>query len=141
MVDSGRRGRQAVAASVRGLVGFVGLLRFIEYAGLARICRGRMVFPHSGRAAWACSHRQDVASHGDRVCRGQRRGCGAALAEHESKSLGHAAGVCGLVTGMTGLVFSLGYLFSPNAPLLYGTESIPMALNTALCFLCLGVAA
>ena len=40
---------------------------------------------------------------------------------------------------MTGLVFSLGYLFSPNAPLLYGTESIPMALNTALCFLCLGV--
>jgi signal transduction histidine kinase len=40
---------------------------------------------------------------------------------------------------MTGLVFSLGYLFSPNAPLLYGTESIPMALNTALGFLSLGL--
>jgi len=51
----------------------------------------------------------------------------------------HAAGVCGLATGMTGLVFCLGYLFSPNAALLYGTESIPMALNTALCFLTLGV--
>ena len=83
--------------------------------------------------------RQDVAPHRGRVRRGQRRGRGARLADRDGKSLGHAAGVCGLVTGMTGLVFSLGYLFSPNAPLLYGTESIPMALNTALCFLSLGV--
>ena len=51
---------------------------------------------------------------------------------------GHVAGIGALVTAMTGLVFSLGYLFSPNAPLLYGTASIPMALNTALRFLCLG---
>ena len=43
------------------------------------------------------------------------------------------------MAGGTGLVFSLGYLFSPNAPLLYGTESIPMALNTALGFVVLGV--
>ena len=32
----------------------------------------------------------------------------------------------------------LGYLFSPNAPLLYGTQSIPMALNTAIGFVGLG---
>ena len=51
---------------------------------------------------------------------------------------GDLAGVCGLVAGLTGLVFGLGYLFSPNAPLLYGTQSIPMALNTALCFVALG---
>jgi signal transduction histidine kinase len=51
---------------------------------------------------------------------------------------GHLAGGCGVATAMTGLVFALGYLFSPNAPLLYGTESIPMALNTALCFAGLG---
>ncbi|AMV40126.1 sensor histidine kinase [Planctomyces sp. SH-PL62] len=50
----------------------------------------------------------------------------------------HAAGVGGVAAAMTGLVFALGYLFSPNAPLLYGTESIPMALNTALCFIALG---
>ena len=49
------------------------------------------------------------------------------------------AGVCGLIAGVTGLVFALGYLFSPNAALLYGTEAIPMALNTALCFVGLGV--
>jgi two-component system NtrC family sensor kinase len=54
-------------------------------------------------------------------------------------SVRHLAGVCGLATGITGLVFCLGYLFSPNAALLYGTESIPMALNTALCFLTLGL--
>jgi signal transduction histidine kinase len=48
------------------------------------------------------------------------------------------AGGCALVAGATGLVFSLGYLFSPNAPLLYGTHAIPMALNTALCFVLVG---
>ena len=52
---------------------------------------------------------------------------------------GDVAGVCGLLTGLTGLVFGLGYLFSPNAPLLYGTQSIPMALNTSLCFVGMGV--
>ena len=55
------------------------------------------------------------------------------------RSSGHIAGVCGIVTAMTGLVFGLGYVFSPNAPLLHGTESIPMALNTALSFVVLGV--
>ncbi|WP_435009125.1 sensor histidine kinase [Tundrisphaera lichenicola] len=52
--------------------------------------------------------------------------------------VGHLAGGCGVVAGMMGLVFGLGYLFSPNSPLLYGTASIPMALNTALCFVGLG---
>ena len=33
----------------------------------------------------------------------------------------------------------LGYLFSPDAPLLYGTRSIPMALNTAVGFVVLGI--
>jgi two-component system, NtrC family, sensor kinase len=51
---------------------------------------------------------------------------------------GSLVGCCGLITGLTGLIFGMGYLFSPNAPLLYGTQSIPMALNTALCFIGLG---
>jgi two-component system NtrC family sensor kinase len=51
---------------------------------------------------------------------------------------GSLVGACGLIAGLTGLVFGLGYLFSPNAPLLYGTNSIPMALNTSLCFIGLG---
>jgi hypothetical protein len=35
------------------------------------------------------------------------------------------------------MVFALGYLFGPNAPLLYGSGAIPMALNTALGFILL----
>jgi signal transduction histidine kinase len=48
------------------------------------------------------------------------------------------AGGFALFVGATGLIFSLGYLFSPDAPLLYGTRSIPMALNTAMGFVLLG---
>jgi two-component system, NtrC family, sensor kinase len=48
------------------------------------------------------------------------------------------AGAGATVTGAVGLVFALGYLFSPEAPLLYGSESIPMALNTAVGFVLLG---
>jgi two-component system, NtrC family, sensor kinase len=36
------------------------------------------------------------------------------------------------------LVFALGYLCSPDAPLLHGSEAIPMALNTAVAFVLLG---
>ena len=48
------------------------------------------------------------------------------------------AGAASTIAGAIGLVFTLGYLFSPNAPLLYGGESIPMALNTAIAFVILG---
>ena len=48
------------------------------------------------------------------------------------------AGGAAVVTASTGLVFALGYLFSPGTPLLYGSKSIPMALNTALGFVVLG---
>jgi signal transduction histidine kinase len=50
----------------------------------------------------------------------------------------HVAGAGGTIAGSIGLVFALGYLFSPNAPLLYGSASIPMALNTAIAFVTLG---
>ena len=55
-----------------------------------------------------------------------------------SRRWGHVSGSAAMVACAIGLVFSLGYLFSPNAPLLYGTQSIPMALNTALGFVALG---
>ena len=47
------------------------------------------------------------------------------------------AGAGATIAGAIGLVFALGYLFNPNAPLLYGSEAIPMALNTALGFILL----
>jgi signal transduction histidine kinase len=49
-----------------------------------------------------------------------------------------AAGAVALLPMATGMVFTLGYLFSPNSPLLYGSQSIPMALNTALGFVLIG---
>jgi signal transduction histidine kinase len=49
------------------------------------------------------------------------------------------AGTGALVAGALGLVFALGYLFSPNSPLLYGSDAIPMALNTAVGFIVLGI--
>ncbi len=48
------------------------------------------------------------------------------------------AGAGATFTGAIGLVFTLGYLFSPDTPLLYGGDSIPMALNTAIGFVLLG---
>ena len=51
---------------------------------------------------------------------------------------GNLASGCGIGAALVGLVFALGYLFSPNSPLLYGTQSIPMALSTSLGFLALG---
>lgn len=42
-----------------------------------------------------------------------------------------------VVVMFIGLMFSLGYVY--GAPLLYGGRSIPMALNSAICFIFLGV--
>jgi signal transduction histidine kinase len=55
-----------------------------------------------------------------------------------SQELWNIAGAGATVTGAIGLVFALGYLFSPDDPLLYGSEAIPMALNTAVAFVLLG---
>ena len=71
-------------------------------------------------------------------------GASAALASlarsrlHRKEHLLSWAGAAGTIAGAIGLVFTLGYLFSPNAPLLYGSQSIPMALNTAIAFVVLG---
>jgi two-component system, cell cycle sensor histidine kinase and response regulator CckA len=48
-------------------------------------------------------------------------------------STGHGLSV---VVAFIGLAFSLGYLY--GAPLMYGGHSIPMALNTAICFFASG---
>ena len=42
-----------------------------------------------------------------------------------------------VVVGFIGLAFLLGYFY--GAPLMYGGRSIPMALNTAICFLIAGI--
>jgi len=58
--------------------------------------------------------------------------------QSSSQAAWNIAGAGATVAGAIGLVFALGYLFSPNAPLLYGSEAIPLALNTAVAFVLLG---
>ena len=47
------------------------------------------------------------------------------------------SGVLGVLVAMLGLVGTMGYLF--GTPLLYGGDVIPMAANTTVAFLLLGV--
>ncbi len=136
-VASGWRGSRAVSGLGAGLVGFVGVLRLIEEVSGGAFAVDDWFFRvRGGQLGLAPLGKMSLPTA---VAFVAATGAMLALAwPTRPKPSAHSAGVCALVTGLTGLVFSLGYLFSPNAPLLYGTESIPMALNTALCFLCLG---
>lgn len=55
------------------------------------------------------------------------------------RGINDLARVLAAVAALIGLVFALGYLYA--SPLLYGSESIPMALPTAFGFLVLGAGA
>lgn len=58
------------------------------------------------------------------------------LGKHWADSIAKCLSV---VVAFIGLSFSLGYVY--GAPLMYGSSSIPMALNTALCFFLSGLGA
>jgi signal transduction histidine kinase len=135
-VASGRRLACRVAGLVGLLVGLLVALKLSEFLGggfgvdnwFLHVPRGRFGLAPIGMMSLPTAIAFLAASAGV-----------VALAwPGRERALGHAAGACGVASGMTGLVFALGYLFSPNAPLLYGSESIPMALNTALGFMSLG---
>jgi signal transduction histidine kinase len=135
---TGRWGRvRGVAGCCAGMVAVVGVLRLIELASGAEIAVDQWFFHvRGGTLGNAPIGKMSLATA---VAFVAASSAVAALAWRARQAFaGHAVGVCGLLTGMIGLVFALGYLFSPNAPLLYGSQSIPMALNSALCFLGLG---
>jgi two-component system, NtrC family, sensor kinase len=140
VLAGGWRGGRLVAGSAAGLVGYVGLLRFFEYAAGREFAVDEWFFQvRREQLGLAPIGKMSLPTAIAFVAASTAVGALAWPVRWKKSRHAHAAGVGGLITGMTGLVFSLGYLFSPNAPLLYGTESIPMAINTALCFLCLGV--
>jgi two-component system, NtrC family, sensor kinase len=129
---------RGLAGGLAAVVGVVGLLRLGEFATDAEFSVDRWFIPvRGGQLGLAPIGKMSLPTALAFVA------ASLALLTHawgsRGQSLRNAAGVCGLATGMTGLVFCLGYLFSPNAALLYGTDSIPMALNTALCFLALSL--
>ena len=110
------------------LVGLVGVLRLSEYAAGGEFAVDRWFFHvHGGQLGLAPIGKMSLPTAVAFVAASSAM---LALAwPARPRSVGHAAGAFGLIAGMIGLVFSLGYLFSPNAPLLYGSESIPMALE------------
>jgi two-component system, NtrC family, sensor kinase len=59
------------------------------------------------------------------------------LAASGRQAVRDVGGALGSIVAMSGATFALGYLYA--APLLYGGTSIPMALNTAIAFLILGI--
>jgi two-component system, NtrC family, sensor kinase len=136
-VGGWREGRR-FAGLGSALVGLVGVLRLIEFAGGAGFDVDRwFIRVHGGRFGLAPIGKMSLPTALAFVAASLAV---ATLAWPTRRALfGHLAGGCGVVTATSGLVFGLGYLFSPNSPLLYGTGSIPMALNTALCFVGLGV--
>ena len=138
VVVSEARAVRRFAGLAAVLVGLIGLLRLAEYASgvtfdvdqwFIHVRGGRFGLAPLGRMSFATASAFVAASIAIVTLTWPTRW----------ESFTHTAGACGVVTTMTGLVFALGYLFSPNAPLLYGTESIPMALNTALGFVGMGV--
>jgi signal transduction histidine kinase len=137
-VVSGWRGGRRLAVLGAVLVGLVGVLRLGEYAsGVGFDVDQWFIHVRGGRFGLAPTGKMSLPTATAFVAASTAV---VTLAwPPRWKSFGHVVGACGVATAMMGLVFALGYLFSPNAPLLYGTESIPMALNTALGFIGLGV--
>ncbi len=135
----GRRGAGSRLAAANALaVALICVLRLSEYATGVDIAVDRWFF----RFPAAKFGLADVGKMSIQAAAAFVAACVAmasiAIPPRPARS-GDVAGVFGLVAGGTGLVFSLGYLFSPNAPLLYGSGSIPMALNTSLGFVGLGI--
>jgi hypothetical protein len=134
--------RWRVARATAGLgallVGFVGVIRLIELATGAGIdVDAWFVHVPAGTFGLAPIGKMSLPAAAAFIAAGT--GAVTLAWPHRWNSFGHTAGACGVVAATMGLVFSLGYLFSPNAPLLYGSQAIPMALNTAVCFVALGV--
>jgi two-component system, NtrC family, sensor kinase len=59
------------------------------------------------------------------------------LAASGGRAVRDIGGALGSIVATSGATFALGYLYA--APLFYGGTSIPMALNTAIAFLILGI--
>ena len=121
---AGSRWGSRLAGFGAGLVVIVGILRLSEFLGGAgfgvdqwfiRVPGGRFGLAPIGKMSLATASAFVTAGAAVLVLAWPKR----------STASGHVAGLCGVGTAMTGLVFGLGYLFSPNALLLYGTESDP----------------
>ena len=121
------------------MVLLIGVLRLIEFATRTDLAVDRWFFHvRTGTFGLAPLGKMSLPTAGAFLAASTGVASLAAPPTARWRPAGDLAGGCGLIAGVTGLVFALGYLFSPNAALLYGSQAIPMALNTALCLVGLG---
>ena len=134
--DGGRVGR-GLASAGSAFVGLIGALRLFEILTGLDLAVDRWFY--RAPSAWlGPAEVGRMSSYTAAAFVAAAVGLASLTSPSRREGPGDLAGACGLISGLTGLVFGLGYLFSPDSPLLYGTGSIPMALNTSLCFIGLG---
>ena len=131
LATAGGKGRAAVAMA--GIVGAIAALTLVEFATGADLAVDRL-FLRIPTARFGLAPLGQMAPSTAAAFVAACASIVLLASGRASEAVADLAGAAALAAGGTGLVFALGYLFSPNAPLLYGTQSIPMALNTALGF-------
>jgi hypothetical protein len=141
-VVGSRRHWQKLAGLGAGLVILIMAVRLSEFAGAVDLIGDHWFFwVRSGTLGLAAPGRSSLSTAVAFIIGGTAVAslAASALVPNLRRPTADLAGGFGVCDAVVGLIFALGYLFSPSAPLLYGTSSIPMALSSALGFLLLGV--
>ena len=126
------RGR-GLALAVVVLTTVFGFLNFLEYFIGVDLSREEVWFPATEQFGRVVTNRMSPLTGAGMFVSGMAL----FLVLGTRHPIRNLSGVLGLLAAMLGLVGTMGYLF--GTPLLYGGDVIPMAANTTLAFLLLGV--
>ncbi|MDO9533185.1 MAG: ATP-binding protein [Deltaproteobacteria bacterium] len=126
------RGR-GLALAVITLIAVFGFLNFLEYFVGVDLSFEEVWFPATEQFGRVVTNRMSPMT-GAGMC---ISGIALFLVLRPCHLTRNLSGVLGLLVAMLGLVGTVGYLF--GTPLLYGGKVIPMAANTTLAFLVMGV--
>jgi len=127
-----------LAVVISAILSAYGLIELVEALGIPLLSLEERLFPHPPMVGAIPTGRMSPTTAGLLLLAGavvplhylrEREG-------ERRKLLGDLAGCLGILVAMGGMVVVLSYLH--GTPLLYGTQTIPMAATTALAFLLLG---
>ncbi len=124
---------QGLALAVIILTTAFGFLNFLEYFVGVDLSFEEIWFPATEQFGRVVTNRMSPMT-GAGMC---ISGIALFLLLRPCQAIRNLSGVLGLLVAMFGLVGTVGYLF--GTPLLYGGNIIPMAANTTIAFLVLGV--
>jgi signal transduction histidine kinase len=126
------RGR-GLAVAVIILATVFGFLNFLEYLVGVDLSLEEVWFPATEQFGRVVTNRMSPMTGAGMFISGSAM----LLVLRPGRPVRNLSGVLGSLTAMLGLVGTIGYLF--GTPLLYGGTVIPMAVNTTVAFLVLGV--